>query len=183
MGPITPGTAKVGSSCRHMRGPGIGCWFSDRSNSSHWSLEAAVLPINTNIYTDLWEHIVIYQYITLLLPIQLCSPCCWHLELLSYKLKIIPADVCTVAAASVGDIPVDIPLFTLIWAANHSPNRGCESTHRLHLTEDVSPHTGYTFTPLPPGCPPPPLSTATSNKGHELNIEGTICGVYRRYGG
>ena len=48
----------------HMRGPGVGCWFSYRSNCSHWSFEAAVLPINPNIYTDQWEPIVIYHSIT-----------------------------------------------------------------------------------------------------------------------
>ena len=63
---ITPETAKVGSSYSHMRVPGIGCWFSDRSNCSHWSFEAAVLPINPNIYTDQWEPIIIYHSITLL---------------------------------------------------------------------------------------------------------------------
>ena len=51
---ITPETANVGSSYSRMRGPGIGCWFSDRSNCSHWSFEAAVLPINPNIYNDQW---------------------------------------------------------------------------------------------------------------------------------
>ena len=29
---IIPATANVGSSYNRMRGPGIGCWFSDRSN-------------------------------------------------------------------------------------------------------------------------------------------------------
>ena len=28
---------------------------------------------------------------------------------------------------------LDIPLFTLTWPDKHSPNQGCESTHRLHL--------------------------------------------------
>ena len=62
---ITPETVNVGSSYSHMRGPGVGCWLSDRSNCSHWSFEAAVLPINPNIYTDQWEPIVIYHSITL----------------------------------------------------------------------------------------------------------------------
>ena len=61
---ITPETANVGSSYSHMRGPGVGCWFSYRSNCSHWSFEAAVLPINPNIYTDQWEPIIIYHPIT-----------------------------------------------------------------------------------------------------------------------
>ena len=49
---IIPETAKVGSSYSHMRGPGIGCWFSNRSNCNHWSFKASVVPINPNIYTD-----------------------------------------------------------------------------------------------------------------------------------
>ena len=53
---ITPETAKVGSSYSHIRGPGISCWFSHRSNCSCWSFDAAVLLINPNIYTNLWEH-------------------------------------------------------------------------------------------------------------------------------
>ena len=61
---ITPETANVCSSYNRMRGPGIGCWFSDRSNCSHWSFEAAVLPINPNIYTDQWKPLVIYHSIT-----------------------------------------------------------------------------------------------------------------------
>ena len=61
---ITPETANICSSYYRMRGPGIGCWFSDRSNCSHRSFEAAVLPINPNIYTDQWEPIVMYHSIT-----------------------------------------------------------------------------------------------------------------------
>ena len=84
---ITPETVNVGSSYSHMRGPGVGCWLTDRSNCSHWSFEAAVLPINPNIYTDQWEPIVIYHSITLtgryttMQPTLLTS---W-LQLLSYK--------------------------------------------------------------------------------------------------
>ena len=84
---VTAETVNVGSSYSHMRGPGVGCWLSDRSNCSHWSFEAAVLPINPNIYTDQWEPIVIYHSITLtghyttMQPTLLTS---W-LQLLSYK--------------------------------------------------------------------------------------------------
>ena len=53
------------SSYSYMRGPGIGCWFSDRSNCSCRSFEAAVLPINPNIDTDQWEPFIIYQFIIL----------------------------------------------------------------------------------------------------------------------
>ena len=84
---ITPETVNVGSSYSHMRGTGVGCWLSDRSNCSHWSFEAAVLPINPNIYTDQWEPIIIYHSITLsgryttMQPTLLTS---W-LQLLSYN--------------------------------------------------------------------------------------------------
>ena len=84
---ITPETVNVGSSYSHMRGPDVGCWLSDGSNCSHWSFEAAVLPINPNIYTDRWEPIVIYHSTTLtgryttMQPTLLTS---WP-QLLSYK--------------------------------------------------------------------------------------------------
>ena len=84
---ITSETANVGSSYSHMRGPGVGCWFSYRSNCSHWNFEAAVLPIYPNIYTDQCEPSVIYHSFTLtgryttMQPALLTS---W-LQLLSYK--------------------------------------------------------------------------------------------------
>ena len=63
---ITPATANVGSSYNRMRGPGIGCWFSDRSNCSHWSLTLTFTLTNENL--------------SLLVFVQLCSPRCWHLD-------------------------------------------------------------------------------------------------------
>ena len=134
---ITPGTAKVGSG--HMRGPGIGCWFSDRSNCSHWSFEAAVLPINPNIYIDHGEPIVIYHYITLLVLIQLCSQRCWHLESNYCRTRYRQSQLRFVLSPLLlhlrllGTVQSDIPLFTLTWSAMHSPNQGWESTHRLHI--------------------------------------------------
>ena len=79
---IAPETAKVGSSYNGMRAPCIGCWFSDRSNCSHWSFEAAVLPINPNIYTDQWEpNLSLYTtLIILMVLIHLCSPRCRRLN-------------------------------------------------------------------------------------------------------
>ena len=85
---ITPETANVGSSYNRMRGPGIGCWFSDRSNCSQWSFEATVLPINPNIYTDQWEPIVICHSNTFTGPYTTIRPTLltssW-LQLLSYN--------------------------------------------------------------------------------------------------
>ena len=77
---ITSETANFGGSYSHMRGPDMGCWFSDRSNCSQWSFEAAVLPINPNIYSDKWETIGTYHSIKLLVVIHQSSPRCWHLD-------------------------------------------------------------------------------------------------------
>ena len=136
---ITPETAKVGSSYSHMRGPGIGCWFADRSNCSHWSFEAAVLPINSNIYTDQWEPIVIYHSITLLVLMQLCSTRCWHIDsnycrrrCRQSRLRFVQSPL-LLHLRLLGTFQSDIPLFMLIWPTTHSPNQGWESTHRLHL--------------------------------------------------
>ena len=98
---IKPETAKVGSSFSHMRGPGIGCWFSDRSNCSHWSFEAAVLPI-ISIFTLTSESLSLYTTLLLLY---------WFL----YNYAAHADEVCTVAAAiastSIGDAPVGYSTF------------------------------------------------------------------------
>ena len=70
---ITPETANIGSSYNRMRCPGVGCWFSDRSNCSHWS--------STLTFTLTSEDLSLYTTLLLLLVlIQLCSPRCWHLD-------------------------------------------------------------------------------------------------------
>ena len=132
---ITPETAKVGSSYSHTGGPDVGCWFPDRSNCSHWSFEAAVLPINPNIYTDQWEHIVIYHYYFY-----------WSL----YNYAAHAADVLTATTVVQGvdnhswglycrrcycicvcwSFQWDIAISTMIWPAKHNPNQGRQSTHR-----------------------------------------------------
>ena len=118
---ITPETAKVGSSYSNIRGPGIGCWFSDRSNGSQWNFEAAVLPINPYIYTDQWEPIVIYHAITLLVFIQLCSPRRWHLDSNYCRTRYRqsqPRSVLSPLALLLrllGTFQSDISLFTLTW--------------------------------------------------------------------
>ena len=118
-----------------MRGPGIGCWFSNCFNWSHSSFEAVVLPIKPNIYIDLWEPIVIHHFITLLVFIQPCSPRCtnycrtrcrqsqlrFELSPLLFRLLLL------------GTSQSDITLFTLTWPAKHNPNQGWEATPRLHL--------------------------------------------------
>ena len=59
---ITPETVNVSSSYSHMRGPGVDCWLSDRSNCSHWSFEAAVLPINPKftLTSETYPYISLY---------------------------------------------------------------------------------------------------------------------------
>ena len=136
---ITPETAKFGSSYSHLWGPGIGCWFSNHSNCSHWSFEAVVLPINPNIYTDQWEPIAIYHSITLLVLIQLCSQRCWHLDSNYFRTRCRQSQPRFVLSPLLlhlrllGAFRSDIPLFTLTWPLMHSPNQGWESTHGLHL--------------------------------------------------
>ena len=99
--------------------------------------------LTLNIYTDQWEPIVMYHSITfllLLVLIQLCSPCCWHLDCNYCRTRCRQSQLRFVLSPLLlhprlletfqSDIP---PLFTLTWPAKHSPNQGWESTHRLHL--------------------------------------------------
>ena len=69
-----------------MRSPDNCCWFPDHSNSSHWSFNPTVLPINLNIYSDQCEPITIYYCLTLLVILHLCSPNYRHLQT-NYCLK------------------------------------------------------------------------------------------------
>ena len=151
---ITPETANVCSSYNLMRGPGIGCWLSDRSNCSHCSFEAAVLPINPNIYTDQWEPIfyipLYYLY--------------FYRSLYNYAAH--SANILT-------------PTTVVQGVDNHSWGLYCRrcycicvcwrrSSRIFHfsrwlgqlstvLTKDESPHTGYTFTPWVVSFTPPSI--------------------------
>ena len=60
---ITPETANVDISYNRMRGSGIGCWFSDRSNCSHWSLTLifTLTSENLSLYTTLSLLLVLYN--------------------------------------------------------------------------------------------------------------------------
>ena len=116
----------------HVRGPGFCFWFSDRFNCSHWSFEATVLPINPDIWIDSWESIVIYHYINLSL-----YNYNWHLDSCYCRTRCRHTQLRVVLSPLhlplLGTFQSDIPRFTLIWVAKHSPNQGRESTHRLHL--------------------------------------------------
>ena len=151
---ITSETTNVCSSYNRMRGPGIGCWFSDRSNCSHWSFEAAVLPINPNIYTDQWEPIVMYHSITFTFTGPYTT---MHAQ---------AADILT-------------PTTVVQGVENHSWGLYCRrcycirvcwrrSSRIFHfscwlgqlstvLTKDESPHTGYNFTPWVVSFTPPSI--------------------------
>ena len=128
---ITPETANVRSSYNRMRGPGIGCWFSDSSNCSHWSL--------TLTFTLTSENLSLYTtHLLWLVLIQLCRPRCWHLDSIYCHTKCRQSQLWFVLSPLLshprllGTFQSDIPHFTLTWPANHSPNQGWESTHRLH---------------------------------------------------
>ena len=125
---ITPETANAGSSYNRMRGPGIGCWFSDRSNCSHWSLTLTLISENLSLYTTL---------LLLLVLIQLCSPRCSWLQncrtrCRQSQLRFVLSPL-LLHPRLLGTFQSDIPFFKLTWPAKHSPNQGWESTHRLHL--------------------------------------------------
>ena len=129
---ITPETANVGISYKRIWGPGIGCWFSDRSNCSHWSL--------TLSFTLTSENLSLYTTLLLLLVfIQLCNPRCWHLDSNYCRTRCRQSQLRFVLSLLLshqyllGTFQSDIPLFTLTWPATHSPNQGWESTYRLHL--------------------------------------------------
>ena len=129
---ITPETANVGNSYMYnrMRGPGIGCWFSDRSNCSHWSLTLTftLTSENLSLYTSL---------LLLLVRIPLCNSGCWHLNSIYCRTRCRQSQSRFVLSPLLlhprllGTFQSDIPLFTLTWPAKHSPNQGWESIHRL----------------------------------------------------
>ena len=129
---ITPEPANFGSSYNRMRGPGIGCWFSDRSNCSHWSITLTFTQTSENLslYTNLLFYWSLYNY---------CSPRCWHLDsnycrtrCRGSQLRFLLSPL-LLHPRLLGTFQSDIPLFTLTWPAKYSPNQGWESTHRLHL--------------------------------------------------
>ena len=121
---ITPETANVGSSYNRMRGPCIGCWFSDRSNCSHWSLTLTftLTSENLSLYTTLLLVLVLIH-----LDSNYCRTRCRQSQL---RFVLSPL---LLHPRLLGTFQSDIPLFTLTWPAKHSPNQGWESTHRLHL--------------------------------------------------
>ena len=140
---ITPETTNVGSSYDRMRCPGISCWFSYRSNCSHWSLilTFTLTSENISLYTTL---------LPLLVLIQLCSPRCWHLDSNYCRRRCRQSQLRFVLSPLLlhprllGTFQSDIPPFTLTWPAIGTV-----------LTKDESPHTGYTFTPWVVSFTPP----------------------------
>ena len=139
---ITPETANVGSSYKRMRGPGIDCWFSDRSNCSHWSLTLTFTLTSENLS-------LIPLYYVLLVLIQLCSPRC-----------LTPTTVIQgVDNHSWGLYCRRCYCIRVCWGRSsrifHFPSwLGQVSTV---LTKDESPHTGYTFTPWVVSFTPPSI--------------------------
>ena len=127
---VTPETANVGRSYNRMRGPGIGCWFSDRSNCSHWSLTLTVTLTS--------ENLSLYATISLL-PVLTAAPA---------------ADILTQTTAVQGIDNHSWGLYCdyCVYVCWGRSSRIFHFSHWLGqlstvLTKDESPHTGYTFTP------------------------------------
>ena len=105
----------------------FGCWFSYRSNCSHWSLTL------TFILTS--ENLSLHTTITLTGPLYNS----WHLDSNYCRTRYRQSQLRFVLSPLLlhprllGTFQSGIPLFTLTWPAKHSPNQGWESTHRLHL--------------------------------------------------
>ena len=116
---ITPETANVCCRYNRMQGPGIGCWFSDRSNCSHSSLTPAftLTSDNLSLYTTL---------LLLLVLIQLCSPRFWYFDSNYCRTRCRQSQPRFVLSTLLlhprllGTFQSDIPLFTLTWSAKHS---------------------------------------------------------------
>ena len=94
---ITSKTANVDSSYNRMRGTGIGCWFSDRSNCSHWSLTLTftLTSENLSLYTTLLLLLVLIQLSShaadILTPttvVQGVDKSCWLILLSSLYIEI-----------------------------------------------------------------------------------------------
>ena len=124
---ITPETANVGSSYNRMRDPGIGCWFSDRCNCSHWSL--------TLTFTLTSENLSLYTTLLLVLVLIHLDSNYSRTRCRQSQLRFVLSPL-LLHPRLLGTFQSDISLFTLTWPAKHSPNQGWESTQ---------------VTPLPPG--------------------------------
>ena len=141
---ITPETLNVGSSYNRMRGPGIGCWVSDRSSCSHWSLTISFTLTNEN----LWLYTTLFH---LLVLIQLCRPRCWHLDSNHCRTRCRQSQLRFVLS------PLLLHPRLL--------GRSSRTFHFSHwhgqlstvLTKDVSPHTGYIFTSWVVSFTPPSI--------------------------
>ena len=146
---ITPETAKVGSSYSHMRSPGIGCWFSDRSNCSHWCFEAAVLTLtftltseNLSLYTTLLLYLSLYNYAAHAAHILTPTTVVQGVDNHSWGLYCRRCYcICTWWGRSSRIFHFSRWLGQL----------------RTALTKDESPHTGYTFTPWVVSFTPPSI--------------------------
>ena len=94
----------------------------------------------TLTFTLTRENLSLYTTLLLLLVrLQLCNPRCWHLDSKYCRTRCTQSQLRFVLSPLLlhphllGTFQSDIPLFTLIWPAKHSPNQGWESTHKLHL--------------------------------------------------
>ena len=133
MCPITPETANVCSSYNRMRGPGIGCQFSDCSNCSQWNLTLTFtltsenLSLCTTLFTFTGPYTTMQRKRGWHLDSNYCRTRCRQSQL---RFVLSPL---LLHPRLLGMFQSDIPLYVLTWPAKHSPNEGWESNHRLHL--------------------------------------------------
>ena len=139
---ITPETANVGGSYNCMRGTGIGYWFSDRSNCSHWSLTLTftLTSENLSLYTTLLLVLVLIQL--------------WGADILT------PTTVVKgVGNHSWGLYCRRCYYIRVCWGRSSRIFHFSRWLGQLStvLTKDESPHTGYTFTPWVVSFNPPSI--------------------------
>ena len=138
MCPITPERANFGSSYNRIRGPGTGCWFSDRSNCS-LTLTFTLTSENLSLYTTqllYWSYNYAAHDAYILTPttvVQGVNNRSWGL----YCRRCYCIRVCW-------GRPSRIFHFSR-WLGQLS----------TVLIKDETPHTGYTFTPWVVSFTPP----------------------------
>ena len=130
-----PMSAVAITSCE---GPGISCWFLDRSNCSHWSLSLTftLTSENLSLCTTILLLLVFIQLRCWPLDSNYCRTR-WRQSQLRFVLSPLPLHPRLLATAN-----SDIPLFTLTWPAKHSRNQGWEVTQVTPLPSWV-----VSFTP------------------------------------
>ena len=121
----SPETANLGSSYNRMRGPGIGKWFSDRSNHRSLILTFTLTRENLSLYTTLLLLLVLIQlsWLQLLSVVQGVDYHSWGL----YCRRCYCIRVCWGRSNRIFHFSRWLGQLSTVL------NQGWESKHRLHL--------------------------------------------------